>query len=123
MTHTCERAAPSDDRWGCGLSSEKVDTCELMYRSAQPCSTGNPRGVTAGSANATVQGSCAQVDAWGHWHKGDFLLSRDRLRRRGEIQLSDHCTRSSTGLSFNCAQLVGKGYVHQHNDTGAPLEA
>ncbi|MGW9024606.1 ATP-binding protein [Streptomyces sp. NPDC055722] len=51
--------------------------------------------------------------------KGDFLLSRARLTRRGEIQFSDDCSRSSAGFSFNCAQLVGKGYVHQHRMTSA----
>ncbi len=55
----------------------------------------------------------------GHRDKGDFLLSHDLLRRRGEIQLSDHCSRSRAGLSFSCAQLVGKRYVHQHRMTPA----
>lgn len=31
----------------------------------------------------------------GHRYEGEFLLSRDLLRRRGEIQFSDHCSRSS----------------------------
>jgi hypothetical protein len=56
----------------------------------------------------------------GHRYERDFLLSRDLLRRHGEIQLPDHFSHSRAGLSFNCAQLVGKGYVHQHRMTPTP---
>ncbi|GAA2535456.1 hypothetical protein GCM10010398_21910 [Streptomyces fimbriatus] len=56
----------------------------------------------------------------GHRHKGDILLSRDLLRRCGEKELSDHRWCSGTGLSFDCAQLVGQGYVHQYRMAPAP---
>ncbi len=55
----------------------------------------------------------------GHRYEGDFLLSRDLLRMRGKIELSDHFSRSRAGLSVNCAQSVGKRYVHQHRMTPA----
>lgn len=36
------------------------------------------------------------------------------------MQFSDHCLRSGTGLSFDRAQLVREGYIHQHRMTPVP---